>query len=81
MIVTPVNWYQTSSPLELMIDRLVCADGGKPDPTHGKHAKEAKEIEIKGWDYPRRLEGRLFSVIVHGDTEGAENVRRSVPTG
>jgi multimeric flavodoxin WrbA len=80
MIVTPVNWYQTSSPLKLMIDRLVCADGGNPDPTstHGKHAKEAKELEMKGWDYPRHLEGRLFSVIVHGDTEGAENVRRSV---
>lgn len=80
MIVTPVNWYHTSSALKLMIDRLVCADGGNPDPTttHGKHAKEAKELEMKGWDYPHHLEGRLFSVIVHGDTEGAENVRRSV---
>jgi multimeric flavodoxin WrbA len=80
MIVTPVNWYQTSSSLKLMIDRLVCADGGNPDPTttHGKHAKEAKEIEMKGWDYPKHLEGRLFSVIVHGDTEGVENVRRGV---
>ncbi|WP_431323325.1 flavodoxin family protein [Rhizobium sp. YTU87027] len=78
MIVTPVNWYQTSSPLKLMIDRLVCADGGNPDPTttHGKHAKDAKEIEMKGWNYPRHLQGRLFSVIVHGDTEGTENVRR-----
>ena len=28
MIVTPVNWYQVSSPLKLMMDRLVCADGG-----------------------------------------------------
>ena len=27
MIVMPVNWYQTCSPLKLMIDRLVCADG------------------------------------------------------
>jgi multimeric flavodoxin WrbA len=80
MIVTPVNWYQTSSPLKLMMDRLVCADGGNPDPTstHGKHAREAKELEMKGWDYPRHLGGRLFSVIVHGDTEGAENVRRSL---
>jgi multimeric flavodoxin WrbA len=80
MIVTPVNWYQTTSPLKLMMDRLVCADGGNPDPTstHGKHAKEAKEIEMRGWDYPRHLSGRLFSVIVHGDTEGAENVRRSI---
>ncbi|WP_208247287.1 flavodoxin family protein (plasmid) [Rhizobium sp. T1470] len=80
MIVTPVNWCQTSSPLKLMIDRLVCADGGNPDPTstHGKDAKEAKELEMQGWDYPRHLKDRLFSVVVHGDTEGAENVRRSV---
>jgi len=33
MIITPVNWYQVSSPLKLMMDRLVCADGGNPDPT------------------------------------------------
>src|SRR5205823_13858462 len=26
MIITPVNWYQVSSPLKLMMDRLVCAD-------------------------------------------------------
>ncbi|KAF5881323.1 flavodoxin family protein [Rhizobium sp. PEPV16] len=80
MIVSPVNWYQTPSPLKLMIDRLVCADGGNPDPTstHGKHAKEAKALEMQGWDYPRHLSGRLFSVVVHGDTEGVENVGRSV---
>jgi multimeric flavodoxin WrbA len=80
MIITPVHWYQATSPLKLMIDRLVCADGGNPDPTstHGKEAKEAKKLELQGWDYPRHLAGRLFSVIVHGDTEGAENVRRSL---
>jgi multimeric flavodoxin WrbA len=80
MIVTPVNWYQVSSPLKLMMDRLVCADGGNPDPTrtHGKDAVRAKTIELEGWDYPRHLAGRLFSVVVHGDVEGAENVRRGV---
>ncbi|MDB5471874.1 MAG: NADPH-dependent reductase [Caulobacter sp.] len=78
MIVTPVNWYQATSPLKLMIDRLVCADGGNPDPTatHGKDAKKAKDLEMAGWDYPRHLEGRLFSVVVHGDVEGVENLRR-----
>jgi multimeric flavodoxin WrbA len=80
MIITPVNWYQVSSPLKLMMDRLVCADGGNPDPTRtqGKNVELAKQIELKGWDYPRHLEGRLFSVVVHGDVEGAENVRRSI---
>ncbi len=80
MIITPVNWYQVSSPLKLMMDRLVCADGGNADPTltHGKDAGKAKEIELAGWDYPKHLSGRVFSVVVHGDVEGAENVRRSV---
>ena len=80
MLVTPVHWYQTSAPLKLMIDRLVCADGGNPDPTstHGKDAAAAKGMELAGWDYPRHLEGRRFSVIVHGDVEGAENVRRAL---
>jgi multimeric flavodoxin WrbA len=80
MIITPVNWYQVSSPLKLMMDRLVCADGGNVDPssTQGKKAKLAKQMELAGWEYRRHLKGRLFAVVVHGDTEGAEGVRRSV---
>lgn len=80
MIVTPVYWYQATSPLKLLIDRLVCADGGNPDPTttHGKNAEEAKDIELKGWDYPRHLAGRAFSVVVHGDADGVNNVRRAL---
>jgi multimeric flavodoxin WrbA len=80
MIVTPVHWYQAPSVLKLMIDRLVCADGGNTDPTstHGKKPEEAKALELAGWGYPRHLEGRAFSVVVHGDTEGADALRRSL---
>ncbi len=80
MIVTPTHWYQSSSPLKLMADRMVCADGGNPDPTrtHGKDAQLAKRIEMAGWSYPRHLEGRLFAVVAHGDVEGVENVRRAI---
>jgi multimeric flavodoxin WrbA len=80
MIITPVYWYQAPSVLKLMMDRLVCADGGNPDPTstHGKKAEEAKALELQGWDYPRHLAGRIFSVIVHGDAAGAEVLRRSL---
>ena len=80
MIVTPVNWYQVTSPIKLMMDRLVCADGGNPDPTltDGKDAALAKSVELAGWDYPRHLAGRVFSVVVHGDVAGVENVRRSL---
>ncbi|MBU2410189.1 MAG: flavodoxin family protein, partial [Gammaproteobacteria bacterium] len=74
VIVTPVHWYQSPSTLKLMIDRLVCADGGNPDPTstHGKTAKEAKAIELAGWDYPKHLAGRVYGVLVHGDVAGIE---------
>ena len=80
LIVTPVYWYQAPAVLKLMIDRLVCADGGNPDPTatHGKRPAEAKALELKGWPYPRHLAGRLFGVVVHGDAAGAETLRRSL---
>ena len=80
IIVTPVYWYQAPSVLKLMMDRLVCADGGNPDPTttHGKRPEEAKALELKGWDYPRHLANRLFAVVVHGDATGAETLRRSL---
>lgn len=80
MIITPVYWHQAPSPLKLMIDRLVCADGGNPDPTstHGKKAEEAKQIELDGWSYPRHLEGRVFSVIVHGDVTGVDGLKTAL---
>jgi len=78
LIVTPVHWYQAPSGLKLMMDRLVCADGGNPDPTstHGKNATEAKTMELKGWDYPKHLKNRAFALYVHGDAGGAESLRR-----
>ena len=80
IFVTPVYWYQVSSPLKLMMDRLVCADGGNPDPTstHGKHADEAKRLELAGWNYPKHLAGRTYGLIVHGDVAGIEDTRRAL---
>jgi multimeric flavodoxin WrbA len=80
LIVCPVNWYQAPSVLKLMIDRLVCADGGNPDPTttRGKTPELAKEIELAGWHYPRHLAGRAFAVVVHGDAAGVGTLRRSL---
>ncbi|MEO8881051.1 MAG: NAD(P)H-dependent oxidoreductase [Gemmatimonadaceae bacterium] len=78
IILTPVNWYQAPSVLKLMIDRLVCADGGNPDPTrtHGKKPDEAKALELAGWDFPKHLSGRAFGIVVHGDAAGTEVLRR-----
>ena len=77
MVICPVHWYQAPAALKSMMDRMVCADGGNPDPssTQGKDAERAKRLE-ESWDYPRHLANRVFSVIVHGDSAGAENLRR-----
>ena len=77
IMLTPVNWYHTASGMKLMIDRLVCADGGNPDPTltHGKDAEKAKEVELAGWPYPKHLAGRVYGVVVHGDVAGIEETR------
>ena len=80
ILFSPTHWYQATSPLKLMIDRLVCADGGNPDPTstHGKKAEQAKALELKGWDYPKHLAGRAYGVVVHGDVAGIEGSRRDL---
>jgi multimeric flavodoxin WrbA len=80
LIITPVYWYQMPGGLKLMVDRLVCADGGNPDPTTtgGKDAKKAKELELAGWPYPKHLAGRVYGLVVHGDVAGIEGVRRSL---
>ena len=80
IILAPTYWYQSPSPLKLMIDRMVCADGGNPDPTttHGKHVVEAKRIEQAGWDYPKHVAGRAYGVVVHGDVAGVEVHRRNL---
>jgi len=80
ILVTPVYWYGAPSGMKLMIDRLVCADGGNPDPTltHGKDAAKAKEVELAGWPYPKHLAGRVYGVVVHGDVAGIESLRREL---
>ena len=80
ILVTPVYWYQVASAMKLMMDRLVCADGGNPDPTStsGKNAERAKQLELAGWNYPKHLAGRVYGVIVHGDVAGIEGSRRAL---
>ena len=80
ILLAPTYWYQSPSPLKLMIDRMVCADGGNPDPTttHGKRLAEAKAIEQHGWDYPKHVAGRVYGVVVHGDVAGVESHRRNL---
>jgi multimeric flavodoxin WrbA len=80
MIVSPGHWFQAPSVLKLMMDRLVCADRGHSDPTTtaGRDPVKAKALEMQGGPYPRHLAGRVFSLIVHGDVEGASDLRRAL---
>ena len=79
-MLCPVHWYQAPASLKLMMDRLVCADGGNPDPTttRGKDPAAAKALELEGWPYPRHLAGRAFAVVAHGDSQGHEGVREAL---
>ncbi len=78
--MAPTYGYQSPSPLKLMIDRTVCADGGNPDvtSTRGKTVSEAKAIEQKGWDFPKHNAGRADGVVVHGDVASVEVHRRNL---
>jgi multimeric flavodoxin WrbA len=80
LIVSPVYWYQSPSVLKLMIDRLVCADGGNPDPTStsGKNAGKAKDLEMAGWNYPQHLAGRVYGLVIHGDVAGLDSARSAL---
>lgn len=80
ILLSPTYWYQSPSPLKLMMDRLVCADGGNPDPssTSGKDPAKAKALELAGWPYPKHLAGRVYGLVVHGDVAGIEGVRRAL---
>lgn len=80
ILLAPTYWYQSPSPLKLMIDRLVCADGGNPDPTltRGKDPLKAKQVELAGWPYPKHLAGRAYGLVVHGDVAGIEAQRRGL---
>ena len=81
MLINPVNWYSPTSPMKLMMDRLVCADGGNPDPT--THARQGCRRRRRSWSSPAGPIRAIWKAassrsIVHGDVEGAENVRRSL---
>ena len=43
-----------------------------------KKPEEAKALELRRWPYPRHLAGRHFGVVTHGDSIGAETMRRSL---
>jgi len=81
IVGTPVKWYKPDSVLCLLLDRLVCADGGNPDPdiTGFKNKEACKELERSG-KYPivKHLGGRSVGFFVHGDYGGQSTVLNSL---
>jgi multimeric flavodoxin WrbA len=62
MIVTPVHWFHGSSPLKLMMDRMVCADGRNPDvtSTHGKDARQPRSSSSPAGSTADHYKGACF---------------------
>jgi multimeric flavodoxin WrbA len=82
IILTPTYWYQAPSVLKLMIDRLVCADGGNPDPTstHGKKQRKPRNWNSKAGTIPSIwLAAR--GLVVHGDVAGGKACGATCRTG
>src|ERR1041384_5891071 len=62
LIVTPVNWYPAPTP---------------PRPPASR-APRPRALELTAWPSPRHRWGRHFGLVVHGDSAGAEMLRRSL---
>ena len=76
-IIGPVNWYGPTSNLKLMFDRLVCANGGNPEPdTIGfKNPEQAMALEHRPeWDAlsVNHLEGRSAAFFLYSDAGADE---------
>lgn len=73
VLATPVKWYMPDGPVVLMIHRLVCADGGNPNPDTIKWKTRdlSRELELSGdYVFTKHLAGRSIGFIVHGDVAG-----------
>ncbi|PJC48858.1 MAG: hypothetical protein CO035_01265 [Candidatus Omnitrophica bacterium CG_4_9_14_0_2_um_filter_42_8] len=77
MVCAPVNWYNVTSSIKLLFDRLVCANGGNPDEklighkdgalaAQLEHSPKWKELSVN------HLEGRTAAFFTYGDEGGDE---------
>jgi len=77
LICAPVNWYNATSSIKMMFDRLICANGGNPDEKligHKDAALAAKLENSPQWKglSLNHLEGRTAAFFVYGDDGGDE---------
>lgn len=76
-IIGPHNWYGPSSNLKLMVDRLVCMNGGNPQEELIDHKNPEKAMALEhSPDWPglsvNHLEGRTAGFFCYGDEGGDE---------
>ena len=80
-IIGPVNWYNATSNLKAMFDRLVCMNGGNPREDLIGHKDPSLAIELEHsdeWDKlsQNHLEGRTAGFFCYGDG-GADELTES----
>jgi len=76
-ILAPINWYNCTSNLKLMFDRLVCMNGGNPDEETIGHKDPQKAMALEHTDQWKEmsvnhLEGRTAAFFCYGDDGGDE---------
>ncbi len=76
-IIGPINWYNCSSNLKLMFDRLVCMSGGNPDENTIDHKNAEKAMALEHTEQWKEmninhLEGRTAGFFCYGDEGGDE---------
>ncbi len=75
-VIGPINWYGPTSHLKLLINRLVCMNGGNPDENTIAHKDPGKAMALEHteqWQQmsQNHLEGRTAGFFCYG-YEGAD---------
>lgn len=76
-IIAPINWYNATSNLKLMFDRLVCMNGGNPDENTIAHKDPEKAMAFEHTEEftkmsVNHLEGRTAAFFTYADKGGDE---------
>lgn len=77
LVCSPINWYNSTSNIKLLFDRLVCMNGGNPNEkliNHKDGALAAKLENSPAWKKLslNHLEGRTAGFFIYGDGGGTE---------
>lgn len=77
IICSPINWYNATSNIKLLFDRLVCINGGNPNEKLIEHKNGALAAELENsseWEKLslNHLEGRTAGFFIYGDGGGEE---------